>query len=264
MGVKTQTYPSDLSDSQWEIIQELIPKAKSGGRPRSLEMRQVINGILYLVVGGIQWRMLPKEYPNWKSVYHYFRQWRQTGVWQRMHDTLRAAVRRQAGRHKQPTAGCLDSQSVKSTAVPGSRGYDKAKNVTGRKRHLLVDTSGLLMAVVVTPACVQERDGAIQLFQRLTGACKKLRRIWVDGGYRGPILADWMAQHCRFVLNCVLRPARQKGFAVLPHRWVVERTFAWLNHHRRLSRDYEVLTTTSEAFIYIAMMRIMIRRLART
>ena len=259
-----QLYPSDLTDSQWEIIQELIPKAKSGGRPRSLEMRQVINGILYVVVGGIQWRMLPKEYPKWKSVYHYFRQWRQTGVWQRMHDTLRAAVRRQAGRHKQPTAGCLDSQSVKSTAVPGSRGYDKAKNVTGRKRHLLVDTSGLLMAVVVTPACVQERDGAIQLFQRLTGACKKLRRIWVDGGYRGPILADWVAQHCRFVLDCVLRPAHQKGFAVLPRRWVVERTFAWLNHHRRLSKDYEVLTTTSEAFIYIAMIRIMIRRLARS
>ena len=172
-------------------------------------------------------------------------------------------MRRQAGRHKQPTAGCLDSQSVKSTAVPGSRGYDKAKNVTGRKRHLLVDTSGLLMAVVVTPASVQERDGAILLFQRLTGACKKVRRIWVDGGYRGPRLADWVAQHCRFVLHCVLRPADQKGFAVLPRRWVVERTFAWLNHHRRLSRDYEVLTTTSEAFVYIAMIHIMVRRLAR-
>jgi putative transposase len=226
-------------------------------------MRQVINGILYIAVGGIQWRMLPKEYPNWKSVYHYFRLWRQTGVWQRIHDTLRTAVRRQAGRHKHPTAGCLDSQSGKSTAVPGVRGYDKAKNVTGRKRHLLVDTTGLLMAVVVTPASVQERDGAIQLFQRLTGAGKKLRRIWVDGGYRGPILADWVAQHCRFVLDCVLRPADQKGFAVLPRRWVVERTFAWLNHHRRLSKDYEGMTTTSEAFIYIAMIRIMVRRLAR-
>jgi putative transposase len=156
----------------------------------------------------------------------------------------------------------VDSQSVKGTAVPGSRGYDKAENVTGRKRHLLVDTSGLLMAVVVTPASVQERDGAIQLFQRLTGACKMLRRIWVDGGYRGPVLADWVAQHCRFVLQCVLRPADHKGFAVLPRRWVVERTFAWLNHHRRLSKDYEVLTHTSEAFVHIAMIRIMIRRLA--
>jgi putative transposase len=263
VGVKTQIYPTDLSDSQWNIIEPLIPPAKLGGRPRSLNMRQVINGILYVAVGGVQWRMLPKEYPNWKSVYHYFRLWRQTGVWQRIHDTLRAAVRRQAGRHKQPTAGCLDSQSVKSTAVPGVRGYDKAKNVTGRKRHLLVDTSGLLMAVVVTPASIQERDGAIQLFQRLTGACKKLRCIWVDGGYRGPILADWVAQHCRFDLHCVLRPAHQQGFAVLPRRWVVERTFAWLNHHRRLSKDYEGVTPTSEAFIYIAMIRIMVRRLAR-
>jgi putative transposase len=226
-------------------------------------MRQVINAIVYVVVGGIQWRMLPQEYPKWKSVYHYFRLWRKTGVWQRIHDTLRARLRRQTGRHKQPTAGCLDSQSVKSTAVPGVRGYDKAKQVTGRKRHLLVDTSGLLMAVVVTPASVQERDGAIQLFRRLPGACKKLRRIWVDGGYRGPILADWMAQHCRFVLQTVLRPAGQQGFAVLPRRWVVERTFAWLNHHRRLSKDYEGLTTTSEAFVHIAMIRIMLRRLAR-
>lgn len=197
-------------------------------------MRQVINAIFYVIVGGIQWRLLPKEYPNRKSVYHYFRLWRKTGVWQRIHDTLRARVRRQAGRHKQPMAGCLNSQSVKSTAVPDVRGYDKAKNVTGRKRHLLVDTADLLMAVVVTPASTQKRDGAIQLFRQLTGACKKLRRIWVDGGYRGPILAAWVAQHCRFVLHCVLRPSHQKGFAVLPRRWVVERTFAWLNHHRRL------------------------------
>ena len=279
MGVKTQTYPTDLSDSQWSIIQPLIPPAKPGAPkghpPRSLDMRQVINAVLYVVVGGIQWRMLPQEYPNGKSVYHYFRLWRKTGVWQRIHDTLCARVRRQAGRHKQPTAGCLDSQSVKSTAVPGVRGYDKAKQVKAPrghpKRHLLVDTSGLLMAVVVTPASVQERDGAIQLFRRLPGACKKLRRIWVDGAgalwARGPILTDWVAQHCRFVLQTVLRPADQQGFAVLPRRWVVAPrgypTFAWLNHHRRLSKDYEGLTTTSEAFIYIAMIRIMVRRLAR-
>lgn len=264
MVVKTQNYPTDLSDSQWAIIQPLIPPVKFGGRPRELDMRQVVNAILYLVVSGIQWRMLPKEYPKWQSVYYYFRCWRNDGTWRRIHDTLRAEVRRQAGRHKHPTAGCLDSQSVKCTAVAGVRGYDKAKQVTGRKRHVLVDTMGLLLVVVVTAACVQERDGAKLLFQRLTGACKKLRRLWVDGGYRGPTLRDWVAQHCRFCLAVVLRTDDQKRFVVLPRRWVVERTFAWLNHHRRLSKDYERLPVTSEALIYIAMIRLMVRRLARS
>ncbi len=226
-------------------------------------MREVINGILYVVVGGIQWRMLPKEYPKWQSVYYYFRIWRDDGTWQRIHDTLRAMVRRRAGRHKHPTAGCLDSQSVKTTAVAGIRGYDKGKQVNGRKRHLLVDTLGLLMAVVVTAASVQDRDGAKLLILRLPGACKKLRLIWVDGGYRGQLL-DWVADRCRFRLQTVLRSDNQKGFVVLPRRWVVERTFAWLNHHRRLNKDYEGLTSSSEAMVLIAMTRVMVRRLGRT
>ena len=165
--MNTQTYPTDLADRHWDCIKDLIPAAKAGGRPRSLDMRQVINAILYVLVGRIQWRMLPQEYPNWKSVYHYFRCWRNDGTWQRIHDTLRAVVRRQAGRHKHPTAGCLDSQSIKTTAIGGVRGYDKAKNVKGRKRHILVDTQGLLLLVVVTAASVQERAGAKLLFQRL-------------------------------------------------------------------------------------------------
>jgi putative transposase len=263
--MSNQLYPSDLTDSQWEIIQELIPPAKSGGRPRSLEMRMVINAVQYVVVGGIQWRMLPKEYPKWQSVYTYFRAWRTEGVWRRIHDTLRARVRQRAGRHTHPTAGALDSQSVKSTALAGIRGYDKGKQVKGRKRHLLVDTLGLLLAVVVTAASLQDRDGARRLLARMNGARKKLRKIWVDGGYRGQLL-DWVAAHRRCHLQPVLRPDGHKGFTLLPHRWVVAPrgypTFAWLNHHRRLSKDYERIMQTSETLIYIAMIRIMLRRLA--
>ncbi len=256
-----QIYPSDLTDSQWEHIKDLLPAAKHLGRPRELEMRQVVNAILYVVVGGIQWRMLPRDFPKWQSVYYYFRQWRKAHVWQRLHDRLRAEVRHAAGRHKHPTAGCLDSQSVKTTQVPGLRGFDAAKNINGRKRHLLVDTLGLLMTIVVTAASVQERDGARLVFARINGSGKKLRRLWVDGGYRSSSLTAWVTARFRFVLQVVLRSEEQVGFVVLPRRWVVERTFAWLNLHRRLSKDYEVLTDNSEAMIYIAMTRLMLRRL---
>ena len=259
--MKTQIYPTDLADRHWDCIKDLIPTAKAGGRPRSLDMRQVINAILYIVVSGSQWRMLPKDYPKWQSVYHYFRIWRDDGTWQRIHDTLRAEVRRRAGRHKHPTAGCLDSQSVKTTQVRGVRGYDSGKQIKGRKRHILVDTIGLLLAVVVTAASVSDPKGARLLFKRLGGGCKKLRRIWVDGTYRGK-LVNWVADHCWFLLQPVLRTDEMKGFVVLPRRWVVERTFAWLTQCRRLSKDYEELPASSEAMIYIAMTRLMIRRLA--
>jgi putative transposase len=256
-----QLYPTDMTDSQWDIIQQMIPPAKLGGRPRTLDMRQVINAIFYLVVSGIQWRMMPKDYPKWQSVYYYFSIWRDDGIWQRMHDTLRAEVRTKEGRHKHPTAGSLDSQSVKTGINPnGVRGFDGGKNMTGRKRHILVDTCGLLLDVLVTPASTQDRDGARRLLTGLAGFCKKLRLIWVDGAYRGP-LVDWVAQKFPFRLEPVTRPKGQKGFVLLARRWVVERTFAWLNLHRRLSKDYERLPQSSEAFIYIAMTRIMLRRL---
>lgn len=260
-SVNRQIYSTDLTDSQWNYIKALIPVAKTGGRPRSLDMRQVINAILYVTVGGIQWRLLPKEFPNWKSVYHYFRLWRKDGTWKRIPDTLRARTRQRAGRHKHPTAGSLDSQSIKRGAVVGLHGYDAGKKIDGRKRHLLVDTLGLLIAVVVTAASVSDPAGARVLLRRLGGAGKKLRCIWVDGTYRGSLL-DWVADRFRFRLAPILRPVGAKGFMLLPKRWVVERTFAWLIMHRRLSRDFETLPETAEAFIYIAMIRILLRRLA--
>jgi putative transposase len=256
-----QSYPTDLTDRQWQCISPLVPSAKPGGRPRSLEMREVINAILYLLVTGCQWRLLPHDYPKWQSTYAYFKQWRDDGTWQRIHDTLRAAVRRKAGRHKHPTAGCLDSQSVKTTQVAGVRGFDGGKLITGRKRHVLVDTMGLLLAVVVTAASVSDPAGARLLFARLGGACKKLRKVWVDGTYRGTLVA-WAVEHLWFILEPVLRSDDMKGFVVLPRRWVVERTLAWLTQCRRLGKDYEGLTASSEAMIYIAMTRLMLRRLA--
>ena len=259
--MNTHTYPTDLTDRQWDCIKDLVPAAKPGGRPRSLDMRQVVNAIFYLLTTGCQWRMLPHDYPNWKSVYHYFRQWRDDGTWRRIHDTLRAEVRRRAGRHKHATAGCLDSQSVKTSANRGVRGYDNGNKVNGRKRHLLVDTLGLLITVVVTAASVSDADGARQVFRRMGGPGKKLRKIWVDGMYRGQLL-EWVAEHLWFRLEPVMRPEGQKGFLLLPRRWVVERTFAWLTQCRRLSKDYEVLPATSEALIYLAMTRVMLRRLA--
>ena len=256
-----QLYPTALTDSQWTISKELIPPAKPGGRRRTLDLRQVLNAILYVVVGGIKWRLLPREYPKWKRVYPYFRQWRDRGVWQRLHDTLRAGGRQQAGRPKHPTAGCLDSQSVKTTESEGVRGYEAGQHVKGRKRHLLVDTLGLVMAVVVTAAAGSDPAGARLLVRRLGGAGKKLRLIWVDGAYRGQVVA-WVLTHFWFRLQPVLRSDSQKGFVVLPRRWIGERTWAWLNQYRRLGKDYEGLPASSEAMIYIAMIRLMLRRLA--
>jgi putative transposase len=182
-GVNSQpVYPTAMTDSQWDVIKDLIPVPKPGGRPRVLDMRRVNNAIFYVVVGGIQWRMLPKEYPNWKSVYHYFRQWGRDGTWQHIHDILRARVREQAGRHKHPTAGCLDSQSAKTTEAGGVRGYDAGKRVNSRKRHILVDTLGNLLEVVVHAADIQDRDGAKLLFNTFaTGRCPFAQSL---GGWR--------------------------------------------------------------------------------
>ena len=255
-----QNYQSELTDSQWNHIKDFFPLPKKEGRPREVDFLAIVNAILFLLVSGCQWRMIPISYGKWQTIYYYFAKWKKDSTWYRIHETLRAQERIRQGKNKHPTAGCADSQSVKTTAVPSARGFDAGKKINGRKRHILVDTLGLLLTVVVTTACVQDRDGLKKLLKSFGIHRKKLHKIWVDGGYRGAII-EWAKAKFRLYLEVVLRSDDIKGFVVLPKRWVVERTFAWLNNHRRLSKDYERYPKTSETMIQIAMIRLMLRRL---
>jgi putative transposase len=230
-------------------------------------MREVVNAIFYALRGGISWRMLPVDFPNWKTVYHYFRAWRITGLWKRIHDRLRALCRKQARRNRQPSAAIIDSQSVKCADSAGlERGFDAGKKITGRKRHILVDTLGLLLVVVVHSAATQDWVGAREVFERIRGRFSRLRHVWADSAYAKDELPCWvwdLRDRLRILLEIVKRPGGQKGFRVLPKRWIVERTFGWLMKQRRLVRDYEYLPETSETFIYLAMVRLMLKRLER-
>lgn len=261
-----KSYRTDLTDEQWELLRQLIPEAKSGGRPRTVDMRGVVNAILYILVAGCAWSLLPHDFPKWKTVYHYFRQWRIDGDWERIHEQLRQWVRAIEDRHPSPTAAILDSQSVETaTMIHPEVGYDAGKKTKGRKRHLLVDTLGLMMVVVVTAASLPEREGAKLIFKKVNESKQRFFRlvtIWVDGGYRGQDFMRWVMDTYRWIIETVLRSDDAQGFEVLPRRWVVERTFGWFNWCRRLSKDYEVLPETSEAMIQVAMIRIMVRRLA--
>jgi putative transposase len=260
-------YPTDLTDEQWKILRGLLPKPARRGARQRVCRRAVIDAILYIVRGGCAWRLLPHDFPKWKTVYGIFRAWRTDGTWQRIHDALRDRLRRREGRETSPGAAIIDSQSVKTTEVGGPHGYDAAKKVNGRKRHIVVDTLGLLLAVVVHPANVQDYDGAVlvlALLGQLKARFRRLKVIFADSAYGRNGLPEAVKQAFGWILQTVLRPVDVKGFVVLPKRWIVERTFGWLGRYRRHSKDYERDPATSEAMIYITMTHVMPRRLARS
>lgn len=261
---KKRRYASDLRDGQWAIIQPLLALKQVGkvGRPVEIDLREAVNAMFYIAKTGCQWENLPKEFPNHNSVYYHYRKWCRDGTWERINRALRYEVRHQAKRGVHPSAAILDSQSVKTSERGGERGYDAGKKINGRKRHILVDTLGLLLAVTVHSAQIQDRAGAKLVLAKLAPMlCLRLQKIWVDSAYQGD-LVGWCYDLAQIQLEVVARPATQVGFEVLPKRWIVERTFAWFAHYRRLSKDYEQHILHSEGMVYLASIRMMLNRLS--
>lgn len=255
-------YRTDLTDKQWQIVKKFIPKQKKG--PKQICRRRILNAIWYLVRTGCQWRNLPRSFPKWKTVYNVFWHWRNDGTWQHIHDTLCRLVRKKQGKKSTPSVGIIDSQSIDTTEVGGKeRGYDAAKNVKGRKRHIMVDTLGLIMAVVIHAADIQDQHGAKLVIAALGDRFKRLLVIFADAAYKRCGLPDWIMKGFGWILQPVLKPVGVKGWVILPKRWIVERTFAWINKFRRNSKDYERNPASSKAMIHIAMTIRMLRLLEK-
>lgn len=249
------TYPTNVSNSQWQIISKFLDIERN----RKYGLREIVNAILYLVKTGCQWRMLPGDFPKWQLVYYYFSIWKNNGVLEQIHESLVEKIRNQAGKNEEPSVGIIDAQSVKNTLISSeSKGFDAGKKIKGIKRHIIVDTLGLILAVVIQSASVQDRDGAIDVIDKLIESWKKVIKIFADGGYRGKLI-DTVKSKFKITLEIIKRD-EMHAFKILPKRWIVERTFSWIDTNRRNSKNYERLNQTTEAMVHLSAIRIMLNR----